>query len=100
ALPADDVAARLGQVAVRWQHLSRGDDLRPLVPAVPEGRFGEPLELEWPMSGAPTLRTLALLDLESHPPSAAIDRVTVAVDPTPGRVVQYSLITRPLPSPE
>ncbi len=33
-------------------------------------------------------------------PPAAIDRVVVAVDPTPGRVVQFSLLTRPLPSPE
>jgi hypothetical protein len=52
------------------------------------------------MRDAKTLRTLALLDLESHPPSAAIDRVVVAVDPTPGRVIQFSLLTRPLPSPE
>src|SRR5687767_9979879 len=58
------------------------------------------LELPAPMRDARTLRTLALLDLESHPPDAAIDRVTVAVDPTPGRVVQFSLLTRPLPSPE
>jgi hypothetical protein len=52
------------------------------------------------MRDARTLRTLALLDLESHPPPAAIDRVVVAVDPTPGRVIQFSLLTRPLPSPE
>jgi protein ImuB len=47
-----------------------------------------------------TFRTLLLLDLESHPPSAAIDRVVVAVDPTPARIVQFSLLTRPIPSPE
>jgi nucleotidyltransferase/DNA polymerase involved in DNA repair len=58
------------------------------------------LQLPAPMRDARALRTLALLDLESHPPDAAIDRVTVAVDPTPGRVVQFSLLTRPLPSPE
>jgi hypothetical protein len=58
------------------------------------------LQLPAPMRDARTLRTLALLDLESHPPSAAIDRVVVAVDPTPGRVIQFSLLTRPLPSPE
>jgi protein ImuB len=58
------------------------------------------LELPTPMRDARTLRTLALLDLESHPPGAAIDRVVVAVDPTPGRIVQYSLLTRPLPAPE
>ena len=152
-LPPDAVAARLGQDGVGWQRLARGDDALPLVPAVPEERFEQALDLEWPIEGleplsfvlgrlmdplsahlerrgrgaavlhvrlhlvtrevherslqlpapirdARTLRTLALLDLESHPPSAAIDRVVVAIDPTPGRVVQFSLLTRPLPSPE
>ena len=157
-LPAKDVAARLGQDGVAWQRLARGEDPAPLVPSLPEERFEQALDLEWPIEGleplsfvlarliealsahlerrdrgaavlhvrlqlvtreggtrevherslqlpapmrdARTLRTLALLDLESHPPSAAIDRVVVAVDPTPGRVVQFSLLTRPLPSPE
>src|SRR5262249_9605841 len=44
--------------------------------------------------------TLALLDLESHPPAAAIDRVTITIDPTPGRVLQHTLFTRPHPTPE
>jgi len=157
-LPADDVAARLGQHGVAWQRLARGEDPGPLVPSVPDERFEQALDLEWPIDGleplsfvlarlmeplsahlerrdrgaavlhvrlhlvkrdgvtrevherslqlpapmrdARTLRTLALLDLESHPPAAAIDRVVVAVDPTPGRVVQFSLLARPLPSPE
>ena len=153
ALPPGDVAARLGQDGVAWQRLARGDDPRPLVPAVPDERFEQGLDLEWPIEGleplsfvlgrlmepleahlarrdrgaavlhvrlrlvtkavherslqlpapmreARALRTLALLDLESHPPAAAIDRVAVAVDPTPGRIVQFSLLQRPLPSPE
>jgi protein ImuB len=158
ALPSDDLAARLGRQAVDWQGLARGDDSRPLVPAVPEERVEQSLELEWPIEeleplsfvlgrlmeplelhleqrdrgaavlhvrlhliktdgttrdvherslqlpvpirDARTLRTLALLDLESNPPAAAIDRVTVAVDPTPARIVQFSLLARPLPSPE
>jgi hypothetical protein len=58
------------------------------------------LQLPFPIRDARTLRTLALLDLESHPPPAAIDRVTVAVDPTPARIVQWSLLSRSLPSPE
>jgi protein ImuB len=153
ALPPADVAARLGQAGVQWQRLARGEDATPLVPSVPEERFEQALDLEWPIDGleplsfvlgrlmeplsehlerrdrgaavlhvrlhlvskavherslelpapmrdARTLRTLVLLDLESHPPGAAIDRVVVAVDPTPARVLQYSLLTRPLPSPE
>jgi protein ImuB len=158
ALPANDLAARLGQDGVRWQRLARGEDAAPLVPAVPEERFEQALDLEWPIDeleplafvlgrllepleahlerrgrgaavlhvrlflvkaagetrvvherslqlptpirDARTLRTLALLDLESHPPAGPIDRVVVAVDPTPARIVQFSLITRPLPSPE
>ncbi len=158
ALPPDDVAARLGQAGVRWQRLACGEDAAPLVPAVPEERFEQSLDLEWPIEeleplafvlgrlmepleahlerrgrgaavlhvrlslvkrrdgarevherslqlptpirDARTLRTLALLDLESHPPPGPVDRVVVAVDPTPARIVQYSLITRPLPSPE
>jgi protein ImuB len=152
-LPADAVAARLGKRALVLQRLARGEDLQPLVPALPEERFEQALDLEWPIEGleplsfvlgrlmeplsahlerrgrgaevlhvrlhlvtrtvhersqqlpapirdARALRTLALLDLESHPPSAAIDRVVVAVDPTPGRVLQFSLLTRPLPLPE
>ena len=46
------------------------------------------------------LRTLALLDLEAHPVEAAIDRVTIVIDPTPGRVVQHTLYTRAQPTPE
>ena len=153
ALPDASVAARLGQEGAAWQRLARGDDPGPLVPAMPEERFEQALDLEWPieeleplsfvlgrlmeplsahlerrdrgaavlhvrlhlitrevherslqlpapMRDPRTLRMLAVLDLESNPPPAAIDRVVVAVDPTPGRVVQFSLLTRPLPSPE
>jgi hypothetical protein len=46
------------------------------------------------------LRTLLVLDLESHPPQAAIDIVTIEIDPAPGRVIQYSLLERARPSAE
>jgi protein ImuB len=58
------------------------------------------LELPSPMRDVRTLRTLALLDLESHPPPAAIDRVMIVIDPTPGRVLQHTLFTRAHPTPE
>jgi protein ImuB len=58
------------------------------------------LQLPTPMRDVRTLRTLALLDLESHPPAAAIDRVRIVIDPTPGRVLQHTLFTRAHPTPE
>jgi protein ImuB len=153
ALPADALSSRLGQAALGWQHLARGEDAAPLVPTLPPERFESSLELEWPIEGLEplsfvltrlleplaarlerrdrgaavlalelrlvtrevyarqlqlpspirevrTLRTLLLLDLESNPPPAAIDCVTIRIDPTPGRVVQHTLFTRAQPTPE
>ncbi|HUK33313.1 MAG TPA: hypothetical protein VLV86_05360 [Vicinamibacterales bacterium] len=65
--------------------------------------YSRRLELPTPMRDVKTLRTLALLDLEAHPPAAdaiAIDRVAIAIDPTPGRVWQHTLFARPRPTPE
>jgi protein ImuB len=151
ALPAVDLSERLGQEGIVWQRLARGEDLQPLVPALPDESFEESLALEWPidqleplsfvlgrlfeslctrleqadrgvavlhvrlelvgrerfvrvlqlpapMRDARTLRTLALLDLESNPPPAAIDRVTVAAEVVEGRVLQFSLLARALPA--
>jgi protein ImuB len=58
------------------------------------------LQLPVALRDARVLRTLLLLDLESHPPSAAIDIVAVEIDPAPGRVIQFSLLERALPSAE
>jgi protein ImuB len=58
------------------------------------------LELPAPIRDVRTLRTLALVDLESHPPPAAIDRVAVVIDPTPGRVLQHTLFSRAHPTPD
>jgi protein ImuB len=70
------------------------------------------LQLPAPMRDARVLRTLLLLDLESHPPSplsgfgetgppaAAVDVVAIEIDPAPARITQFSLLQRALPSPE
>jgi protein ImuB len=58
------------------------------------------LQLPTPLRDPRVLRTLVLLDLESHPPSAGIDQVTVVVDPVPARIQQFSLLERERPSPE
>jgi protein ImuB len=58
------------------------------------------LQLPAAMRDPRILRTLLLLDLESNPPPAAVDIVTIEVDPAPGRIIQYSLLERALPSAE
>jgi protein ImuB len=62
--------------------------------------YARTVQLPAPMRDPKTLRTLVLLDLESNPPSAAIDRVRVLIEPTPARVLQWTLYDRAQPSPE
>ena len=58
------------------------------------------LQLPAAMRDPRVLRTLLLLDLESHPPGEAVDIVTIELDPAPARITQFSLLQRALPSPE
>jgi protein ImuB len=58
------------------------------------------VQLPAPLRDAKTLRTLMLLDLESNPPRAGIDRVMVLLEPTPARVLQWRLFERAQASPE
>ena len=62
--------------------------------------YARTLQLPAPMRDPKTLRTLVLLDLETNPPSAGINRVRVLVEPTPARVTQWKLFDRAQPSPE
>jgi len=56
------------------------------------------LHLPAPLRDARVLRTLILLDLESHAPPAAIDWVEVEAGVVPGAIAQGSLLARALPS--
>ena len=86
---------------MRLERRDRGAaDMRVALRLVTCERHARHLALPSPIRDVRTLRTLALLDLESHPPSAAIDCVTVVIDPTPGRVLQHRLFTRAHPTPE
>jgi protein ImuB len=62
--------------------------------------FTRTLQLPAAMRDPKTLRALILLDLESHPPDAPIDIVRVFVEPTPARVLQWTLLERAQPAPE
>jgi protein ImuB len=58
------------------------------------------LHVPAPMREARVLRTLILLDLESHPPDAAIDVVEIDLTVAPGNVVAGTLFDLTLPLPE
>jgi hypothetical protein len=62
--------------------------------------FTRTLQLPAPMRDPKTLRTLILLDLETHPPDAPIDTVRVCIEPTPARVLQWTLLERAHAAPE
>ena len=62
--------------------------------------FTRRLQLPAPMRDPKTLRTLILLDLETHPPDAPIDTVRVFIEPTPAKVLQWTLLERAQPAPE
>lgn len=62
--------------------------------------FTRTLQLPAPMRDPKTLRTLILLDLESHPPDAPIDIVRVFIEPTPAKVLQWTLLERAQPAAE
>ena len=98
--PLSFVLARL--LEPLCERLERGDRgavaLRVTLTLVTRQPHVRVVELPAPMRDARVLRTLALLDLESHPPAAAIDRVAVAVDVTEGRVLQFGLFARALPT--
>jgi hypothetical protein len=57
------------------------------------------LQLPAPMRDPKTLRTLSLLDLESHPPDAPIDIVRVFIEPTPRRCCNGRCSNAPSPPP-
>jgi protein ImuB len=51
ALPAPALSARLGQAGLAWQRAARGEDTHGLVPTLPEERFENALDLDWPIEG-------------------------------------------------
>ena len=63
-------------------------------------RHTRTLQLPFPTHDAKTLLKLLQLDLEAHPPQAAIVGATLGVTPVEPRVVQHDLYTPPAPEPE
>jgi len=88
-------------LSARLERADRGAvDVTTCLRLVTRGVHVRTLHLPSPLRDARGLRTLMLLDLESHPPGAAIDVVDVVLGVTPGRIVQGSLLARAVPAPE
>ncbi len=100
--PLSFVLARLlDPLAAALERADRGAAaLRLDLRLVDRTTFARVIQLPSAMRDPKVLRTLLLLDLESHPPPAAIDVVTLELDPAPARIIQYSLLERALPSVE
>ncbi len=100
--PLSFVLARLFEpLVVRLERADRGAAvMHTTLRLVTRTTYVRTLQLPAPMRDAKTLRALVLLDLESHPPSAAVDRVQIVIEPTPARVLQWELFERAQPSPE
>lgn len=100
--PLSFVLARLLEpLSVRLEQADRGAAvLHTALRLTTKAVVTRTLQLPTPMRDPKTLRTLILLDLESHPPDAAVDTVRVFIEPTPGRVVQWTLLDRAQPAPE
>jgi protein ImuB len=100
--PLSFVLARACEaLSVRLEQADRGAvSLTTRLRLVTRETHARTLDLPAPMREARVLRTLILLDLESHPPGAAIDAIELELGVTPGRIEQGSLLDRTLPSPE
>jgi protein ImuB len=98
--PLSFVLARLLEpLCERLEQCDRGAvALHVTLKLVTRERHERSVQLPAPMRDARVLRTLALLDLETNPPPAAIDCVTIRVDVTEGRVLQFGLFARALPA--
>ena len=89
ALPAPDLAARLGAAGVALHRAARGIDARPLVPDRETPRFLQTIDLEWPIEGLEPLSFVLARLVE--PLSAALERADAGAA---ALVVRLRLVTR------
>jgi impB/mucB/samB family C-terminal domain len=91
----------LERLCVKLQgHNLAAAEIRVALKLADGSRYERAVAMSHPLADPRTLLTLARIDLAAHPPGDAIEGVTVAAQPVPRRLTQFSLFDPALPSPE
>jgi nucleotidyltransferase/DNA polymerase involved in DNA repair len=81
-------------------HCLAAAEIRVALKLADGSRYERAVAMSHPLADPRTLLTLVRIDLAAHPPGDAVEGVTVAAQPAPRRLTQFSLFDPALPSPE
>jgi nucleotidyltransferase/DNA polymerase involved in DNA repair len=91
----------LERLCVKLQgHSLAAAEIRVTLKLADGSRHERAVAMSHPLADPRTLLTLVRIDLAAHPPGDAVEGVTVAAQPAPRRLTQFSLFDPALPSPE
>jgi protein ImuB len=91
----------LERLCVKLQgHNMAAAEIRVALKLADGSRYERAVAMSHPLADPRTLLTLVRIDLAAHPPGDAVEGVTVAAQPSPRRLTQFSLFDPALPSPE
>jgi protein ImuB len=91
----------LERLCVKLQgHNLAAAEIRVALKLADGSRHERAVAMSHPLADPRTLLALLRIDLAAHPPGDAIEGVTVAAQPAPRRLTQFSLFDPALPSPE
>ncbi len=91
----------LEKLCVKLQgHNLAAAEIRVALKLADGSRYERAVAMSHPLADPRTLLTLVRIDLAAHPPGDAVEGVTVAAQPSPRRLTQFSLLDPTLPSPE
>jgi nucleotidyltransferase/DNA polymerase involved in DNA repair len=91
----------LERLCVKLQgHNLAAAEIRVALKLADGSRYERAVAMSHPLADPRTLLTLLRIDLAAHPPGDAVEGVSVAAQPAPRRLTQFSLFDPALPSPE
>ena len=95
------LSSLLERLCVKLQgHNLAAAEIRVALKLADGSRYERAVAMSYPLADPRTLLALLRIDLAAHPPGDAVEGVTVAAQPAPRRLTQFSLFDPPLPSPE